>query len=292
MHNNNKTDKGVYDALVEGIPDCVMIQVRRWQYKETLTGSSLPIDVGNAYTCGNSSEASQARTGIHNDCFLGSETDFGTWKDSTVDRPRMSAHSKYTIFGGETCNTSSNRNNCSMAVEELSLFHFTYLNNNYHPDVLALWRQNGCHNTIAKRLGYRLVLVSSIFPDQAARGDDMTFEITIRNDGFAAPMTESVVKLVWQKGTGQQFFRLTNDPRVWLGNGMEHVISGQMRIPSEIEVGEWSIYLAIVDAAPSLKAISQYNILAVNQMNTVQQSLGLNDLQRSIMINGKCISYP
>ena len=192
----------VYDALINGVPECTMIQVRTWQFKASLTGTSLPVTSDKAYTCGNNSNAREARTGLHNDCFLASETDFGTWLDSAVDKPRMSDQSRFSVFGGETCNPSSERNACPIALQELSLFHFTFLNNLYHPDVLDRWRTEGCYNDITQRLGYRLVLESSTFPSQAMIGSEINFEITLRNDGFVAPMSEMVLRLVLQEPGG------------------------------------------------------------------------------------------
>ena len=278
----------VYNALINGVLKCTMIQVRTWQYKASLTGTSLPVTAEKAYTCGNSSDASEARTGLHNDCFLASETDFGTWVDSAVDKPRMSDQSQFSIFGGETCNPNSSRNACPTALQELSLFHFTFLNNLYHPDVLNHWRTEGCYDSIAQRLGYRLVLVSSRFPSQAMVGSEIDFDITLRNDGFAAPMTKMVLRLVLQLGGSNlssfEFNGSNTDPHFWFGNGTEYIVSGRIMIPSDMEGGTWDIYLAIVDAAVPLRDIPQYNILAVNQDSSVQDS-GLNNLSRSITIS-------
>ena len=187
-----------------------------------------------------------------------------------------------------TCNPSSERNACPIALQELSLFHFTFRNNLYHPEVLDRWRTEGCYNDITQRLGYRLVLESSAFPSQAMVGSVINFEITLRNDGFAAPMSEMVLRLVLQEPGGNisyeyEFNGSNTDPRFWYGNGTEHIVSGAIMIPSDMGTGVWNIYLAIADAADSLRNIPQYNILAVNQDSSMQNS-GLNNLSRSIII--------
>ena len=114
--SNGRTERRP-NALINGIPNCTMIQVRTWQFKERLTGTNLPVSMEDAYMCGNDSLAQEARTGIHDDCFLASDTDYGTWQDSAVDKPRMSNHSTFTIFGGEMCNPGSNRNDCPIALQ-------------------------------------------------------------------------------------------------------------------------------------------------------------------------------
>lgn len=278
---NDRQD--VYNALLTSLPKCAMIQVRTWQFKEHLTGSNLPVTREDAHMCGNGSAASSARVGLHNDCFLASDTDFGTWVNSMVDRPRMSDHSQYSIYGGETCNPSS-RSSCSIALQELRFFHFTFLNNRYHPTVLQGWRTEGCYDTIAQNLGYRIILVSSYFPDNITVGSNMSFQVTVRNDGFAAPVTKMLLNLVLKKDSVEQRMKLNTDVRFWLGNGTEHSMNESAYIPNELDSGTWRIYLEIADAAPRIQRVPQYNILAVNQVPAVQQA-GMNDLLRSIQVN-------
>ena len=247
----------------------------------------MPVSTTDAYSCGNDSIASNAHTGLHDDCFLANENDFGTWTNSAVDRPRMNEQSKYSIFGGETCNPSSGRNACPIAMDELAYLHFTYLNNLYHPDVLQQWRNESCYDTVAQKLGYRLVLVSSRFPDQVASGDELNFQITLRNDGFAAPMNSALIQLVLQQGSSQKILEIngTNiNPHFLLGNGTEHTLSGRAQITNEMATnGTWNVFFRIADAAPSLRETAQYNILTVNQPPSAQHT-GLNDLQRSVTI--------
>ena len=44
--------------------------------------------------------------GHHNDCFLASSLDRGTYVDRAVEYPYLEADSKYTVVGGETCTLS------------------------------------------------------------------------------------------------------------------------------------------------------------------------------------------
>ena len=45
--------------------------------------------------------------GHHNDCFLASSTDFGTYDDKSVEYPYLKDDTKYTVMGGETCAVSA-----------------------------------------------------------------------------------------------------------------------------------------------------------------------------------------
>lgn len=37
---------------------------------------------------------------------------------------------------------------------EMRLFHYTYINNEYHGDVIASWESGGCFDDVRYRLGY------------------------------------------------------------------------------------------------------------------------------------------
>lgn len=286
-----KDRQDVFNALLNSIPECTMIQLRTWQFKEQLTGSNLPVGRENAYTCGNGSAASTSRSGLHNDCFLASDTDSGTWVNSMTDRPRMSVQSQYSIYGGETCNPNSARISCSIALQELQFFHFTFLNNLYHPDVLQGWRRDRCYDTIAQNLGYRIIIVSSYFPANITVGSNMSFQVTVRNDGFAAPVTKMVLNLILKKDDVKHRMKLNSDVRFWLGNRTEHSINETVSIPNELDGGIWQLYLEIADAAPRIQRVPQYNILAVNQAPTVQQE-GMNDLLRFIQVDALASTPP
>ena len=41
--------------------------------------------------------------GHHNDCFLASDTDFGTYVDVTTEYPYLEQDTTYVSMGGETC---------------------------------------------------------------------------------------------------------------------------------------------------------------------------------------------
>ena len=45
--------------------------------------------------------------GHHNDCFLASSDDFGTYDDKSVEYPYMQDDTKYAVMGGETCAVSA-----------------------------------------------------------------------------------------------------------------------------------------------------------------------------------------
>lgn len=56
----------------------------------------------------------QTRTGHHNDCFLASDTDLGTYTDGNIDAEKsyIEVESKFTVMGGETCAVNAPRSEC------------------------------------------------------------------------------------------------------------------------------------------------------------------------------------
>ncbi|KAG7173013.1 hypothetical protein Hamer_G008531 [Homarus americanus] len=121
----NWMDRGtVLSQLMNAIPASRHIQLRTPKYKKV------------------------ARLGIHNDCFLASDTDYGTYENIAVDYPFLQEETKYLPMGGETCNYNPPRSDCPTALKELRELHFTYLNNGYHEGVLNSWKTQSCYNEL------------------------------------------------------------------------------------------------------------------------------------------------
>lgn len=87
------------------------------------------------------------RTGIHNDCFLASESDMGTYPE-----PHQHWAEAPVVFrGGETC-VKSRRTSCENALPEIKRQRFRYLNLGYHADVIKQWKDEGCFDEIGQGL--------------------------------------------------------------------------------------------------------------------------------------------
>ena len=73
--------KAVTDKLLSVLPSSRMIQVRTPKIKRTMSGTTA-LTPAQAYN-----GSAQARVGHHNDCFLASPDDFGTYENTAVDTP-------------------------------------------------------------------------------------------------------------------------------------------------------------------------------------------------------------
>ena len=87
------------EALLAAFPS-KQILLRTPAYAHTFLGDNLPLSLAQAFD-----GSSRSRLGLHNDCFLASDTDFGTfsWGDPEGDRLWLEKQSNFTFVGGETC---------------------------------------------------------------------------------------------------------------------------------------------------------------------------------------------
>lgn len=136
----------------------------------------------------------EARVGHHNDCFVSSSDDVGTYQpdqtsysSSIADlKAFLKADTRFSPIGGETCDVHA-RGSCSTTLTEMTDFHWTYLNGEYHPQVISGWKNGGCYDEIDRRLGYRLELLQASLPDTITTGGSNTLTLQIHNSGFARP---------------------------------------------------------------------------------------------------------
>ncbi|MFK8056368.1 MAG: DUF4832 domain-containing protein [Saprospiraceae bacterium] len=250
--------KRLIDTLLSWIPEDRFLSQRYPQLKEQFYNLDIPADSITASTAYTS--LPQARIGYHNDCFLVAANDY-TYSDTTTQKPFVETEAKYTLMGGETCGNSSFAD-CGNALKELERFHWTYLNDNYHPDVLSRWEQEGCYDEIASRLGYRIVLDSLEWdiasPPQPE--EPFTLKLYLRNIGFAAPIHDRPVQLVFEYGTREAIFtNPSTDIRTWQPGHVEWSLTGVL--PSNYSFGEfYNLYLSLPDVSLSLQSNPRYAV--------------------------------
>ncbi|QRO00674.1 DUF4832 domain-containing protein [Archangium violaceum] len=273
---NNR--KAVVDKLLSVLPATRMVQLRTPKFKRTMYGTSA-LSAAQAYN-----GTAVARIGHHNDCFLASPDDWGTFENTTVEYPYLSAETNYLAMGGETCNFNPPRSDCATALNELASFHYSYLNADYELTVLNGWTNGGCRPEIDRRLGYRFTLVSATFPGTVSRGAAMPVNIQLKNEGWAAPFNPRSVQLVLRNTSSGATYRLplSADPRQWAA-GSTVTINQGVTLPATLPAGSYALLLNLPDPAPSLSTRPEYAIQLANQ-NVWEASTGFNDLQRTVTV--------
>ncbi len=235
----------VIEALVLAVPNEIGISVRTPMYKDAAVGG--PLSAGTAF-----SDEPMARIGHHNDCFLGSDDDLGTFADPIEDwRDWLEADTAWVPMGGGACRENPPYSLCDTALAQLARFHFTYLNGGWNEGVLDGWRDRGCYDEIDRRLGYRLAFVEGEATPEAPPGGELRLRVVLENTGFAAPVRPHGVAVIFARSGDIRVAQLADaELRRWLpGEPIE--LDLDVVLPSDVVPGHWALGLRL--AAPGLE---------------------------------------
>lgn len=278
--------KEVVDRILDALPTERMVQLRTPLQKQQMygtgaTGAGAALPANQAYQ-----GTSLARTGHHNDCFLASDSDSGTYSNITEDKAYLERETLHMPMGGESCNPNPPRSECAVALEELARFHWSYLNTDYRAEVLSSWQTGDCMDEIKRRLGYRLTLVNGLYSDQVKPGDEFTIKIDLRNDGFAAPFNPRSVELLLRHSTTGDLYQFTlpDDPRFWLAGNSTHSLDHTICTPADMQLGDYELLLNLPDPESSLRTDPSYAIRFANE-SVWEASTGYNKLLHTITVN-------
>lgn len=263
---NYEPRKKILDGLLDAVPKDRMICVRTASHKILAYGLSYADSV-TLKTAHNGSDMS--RLAAHNDCFLASADDWGTYDFGDKDRKFWHHETRYVVMGGETCNQDYTYTKCSNSVEQLEKYHWTYLNRNYHEEVLGSWKGEGCYDEIQRRLGYRLVLKNGYFTSSPSASGEYEVALDIENVGFAAPVNPRGVEIVFvaANDSSQKYVVAVKDedPRFWFA-GQTHTLYAKFDLPEGMESGKrYNVYLNLPDPKSKLKDRPEYSIRLANK---------------------------
>ena len=251
--------KRVVDALLDALPEQRQVLVRYPQAKMRMYGWT---DADSLTVAAAHDKSPKSRIGHHNDCFVSSENDVGTYW-SSKERQYVYTESRYTIWGGETCALNNFSKNIDYVKRMIESHHMTYLNSSYHLSVIGAWRNGGILEEITKRMGYRFVLEECYVDPSPEQGKSMRLVLNIRNKGYAAPQNPRAVQIVFvNKQSGNTVVRpLDADPRFWFENAVS-VVDASIEAPA---AGEWDVYLNLPDPATTLKSNPLFSIRLANK---------------------------
>ena len=255
---DNITDKrDILMALVTAIPNRY-VQVR------------YPANIIEMYP--DHLEAFKARVAHHNDCFLSSDTDVGTYDRDGVntierDQKYLAELTRLTPMSGETCAPNPPRSECASAIQEMELLHFSAINEAYHKGILRSWEEGGCMEEITNRLGYRLSITSADFNESVRAGGLLDLTVNITNAGFASLMNPHplFVVLVTQdaRSISPYEVKLELDPRTWQPGSSS--FTARIRLPSQMGEGDYNLALWLPDEAETLQQNPLYAVRFANE---------------------------
>jgi hypothetical protein len=235
------------------------IELRTPVYKRTLYGTTL-LDDTTAF-----GTSAPARLGFHDDCFVADATDEGTFGDIATEGPYLASESRFVPVGGETCVYQAPRSACPSALADMETYHYSFLNLDYEPNVIAHWKADGCFDTMQRRLGYRIALVSGRFSSSAARGGSIRVELSLKNDGYASPFlpfpAAIVLRPAGDAGGASLRLPLAADARRW-GPGASQVAED---VPlGDTPAGTYELLLSLAPPEASLAGRPEYAVRTAN----------------------------
>ena len=282
-----KTDalKVVHKAYMSALPRSRSVLVRRPHYIREIFKDDKPLTRREAY-----GKTGKARTGYHNDGYLNSKTDGGTFshkwtRDQELDY--INQLTRFTFFGGETYGEPNDTyNNAKNALIESKRQHMTYLHKDWYPPIYEAWGTT-VQDEFIRRLGYRFELVNLSYSQKVAPGNILNIHLTLKNRGFAAMHLKRPVILILDNGKkGSQRINypltLNADLRAWTPEAGTISISCKFPIPANITEGTWQLLLALPDPSQQLKDDARYAVRFANE--NVWNSDGTNLLTEKIVI--------
>jgi hypothetical protein len=308
--SNNGTQKKLLDenwedrievltALLNVLPENIQVHVRYPQIKQrTVYGVNITPKEGAALTEAEAfTNTHKARIGFHNDCFLASSNDYGTYSDygnsstsasspTTTLKKYFADDSKFVMVGGETCNPSYSQSDCSpngRADTEMRDLHYTYLNSDYNNGVNNKWVTNGCMDGILRNLGYRIVLREAKFTKQVSKDAPFNVNLKLENVGFAAPGKSRPVKLVLRNVDSKQIITKefnTNIRKWYSGETQEVKTTFDL---SDVPAGSYELLMHLPDASESISNRVEYAIRVANT-DVWEEESGFNKLNHTITI--------
>ena len=252
------------DHLLQAVPAdrqiCLRTPGYKMQYLKDRNCEVTPLSEAEAYQ-----PTAKARLAGHNDCFVASANDVGTY-NGTEDREFWAEDTKYTVMGGETCGEcyfSTGEN----AIKQMETYHWSYINRNYHQGVLNSWILSKHMDEIKRRLGYRFVLDKAYPTQDPKAGEHFAVVLTLRNVGFAAPVNKRAVELVLVSASDpakKYVYPQTNiDPRFWFA-GDTVTTTLHANLDSSLS-GEYKVYLNLPDPYASLHDNPDFSIRLANK---------------------------
>ncbi|MGH9386779.1 MAG: DUF4832 domain-containing protein [Vicinamibacterales bacterium] len=286
----NSRSAAIVERVLFGLSEKRMAVLRYPYHKQSFFGAK-PLDDTEAFN-----GSVRARIGAHNDCFLASPDDTGTYlppnlgpleKNIQALKKYLNLDNRFVPQGGETCSAEPAAQpfiGCANALNDLALLRWSALNIQFQPRALDLWRQQGCFLEIQRRLGYRFRLIETELPDHATAGLWLTIRFVLINDGWASPFNPRAVELILRHAVSgrSHVIPVAADPRRW-GPGEAYRIEVREIVPAGLEPGLYDVLLNLPDPEARLRGRPEYSIRLAND-DIWESSTGYNRLQGRVLL--------
>ncbi len=282
------------DKTLSVVPYPIQVSLRRPSYYREYIGNDAFFNERLGYT-----EAREARIGLFNDSFLSSSTDKGTYEkgERESELEWQSYLTKYLVMGGELSYRGDENGEypgdseelffeIPEATKEMEQVHLNYLHDG-HKIIEKFWQNThlttendplyaglDAYTYFANKMGYRYLITNAKVPaGEVPKGSIINFEVTIKNEGFANLTHERNVYAILTKG--DKYYKVITDknPTTWW-SGEETREEFVFKIPSNIQEGEWKIYLSLPDKYDEYAENDNAAIKFANEDGYLSQVLG------------------
>lgn len=274
--------KRIITKLLEVLPAEIKIQVRTPAQKRTVFETSEALTDATGYT-----QEYIARVGHHNDCFMASPTDYGTYTNPAADKAYISQEGLYVPTGGETCPPSGiDPADCATALETMSLLRWTYLNLDWYKPILDGWRAEGCFEDFERAMGYRLSLKSLNLDTVTAPTDSYPITITLTNTGWAPIYNYKNTSLILVSTSSSTAYEFDLGIDIRRAKPGEDFVIEEIVDLSNLPEETYSLHLKIADQFESLADRHEYCVRLANE-DTWDAETGWNSLRQELEVRSE-----
>uniref|UniRef100_A0AB33JS13 DUF4832 domain-containing protein n=1 Tax=Prevotella sp. GTC17262 TaxID=3236797 RepID=A0AB33JS13_9BACT len=280
--NNTAAYNAVIKKWLEVLPTDRCVQVRTPKYKQDYLNVKAGLTPELAYA-----GTPAARIAHHNDAFMADENNMGTYADVKVDKAYIAEEGLYLPIGGETClpSPSAAISTGAAAVTDLSMLHWSFLNDAYDKKVLNKWESEGYMTDIKNKLGYRVSLLRGEYSTKHQPGSDFVCKLSLLNLGYAAMYNPRDIYVVLRSESNNQEYwaKLKEDPRTWKPLRSAK-LKLEIALPTDIPAGKYKAFLFLPDPEPTLAKRPEYAVRLANK-DMWEEKTGYNDLNVSITVD-------
>lgn len=271
------------NQLLDAVPTSRTIQLRTPKYKKDYIGDANPLTAQEAF-----SGTPRARLGHHNDAFLYQSDNMGTYANRSRDMAYLAQECLYLPNGGESDVTTQTVYNGwatgEKAIADMSMLHYSYLNQDYSQLVISNWRKEGAFIEIAKHMGYRFQIIEATIPSLVRPNETLPIKLNIRNTGYATPYNERHAYIILHNNAHSYTLPIESNPRFWAPNNTVTEIDEQLTLPTDIEEGTYELSLYLPDASASIADDPRYAIRMANY-GMWNETTGYNNLGMRVLVS-------
>lgn len=252
------------ENLNEEIPVCVRrpLYFTYWANERY----SLDLNCNNLSSFSSEDYPDAKRVGVYNDGYLGSSTDWGTFKNRAVETAFIGVQSQNIPYGGEVIVDNEtdgigDYNKVNYLEQEAFITHTSYLNIDWnYKKVISVWQKNTYKGAdalyygktseftfVKNRLGYRLVLKSLELSNSVKSGENLLLKMEVENKGFANLLRKPLVSLILKSDAKEYELNCDIDLTEVFSKESKN-FEAQVALPKEVVRGEYEVYLKVKTA--------------------------------------------